>query len=981
MNIFKNKPANSIALGYFIISCLYILFSDKFLLYLYKGDTSNVLLNEIQSYKGLGFVLITAIVLFLVLKNRDISIKNQILKLSEFEKKHKNLFNNMSHGIVYVNPEGIVLDINQSCLDILGVTKDQMMGKSIYSPNWKPVHEDYTLVQLDEHPTKLAVKLNKPVRNRVIGVFSSKKDDYIWLRVNSIPEFLEGETAPFRVFITIDDITQLYKSKEGLIRSNNALESALKKVGLSEFLLNEASKMAKIGAYEFYVENEHLFFTDQVYDIFELPKGDFLNIDDVRKVLSTASNNKLKIATENTMKDGTPFDVELQLNTKSDKKVWVRVMAQAIFDKNKLIIGRRGVIQDISALKEFELELKKSLNVSQQNEFLFRQASNLSRLGAYENYADLGKMIWSDQMFEILGLKKGRIPEPEEMYECYTEDSLVKLKEATLAMETKGTPYDLEFELNNFKDEQIWIRAIAEPLFDDDKKIIGRRGVIQDISESKKVQIELELSKKNIEATLERVEKSEYSLREAGYLAKIGSWEHDAFSNKVWWSDVIYGIYGISVEDEVPDLETIVNIFDEDSKNQLIEATKECINQGKPYDLELSLTNLKGEKVWVRNMGKPIYNSRNEFIGRRGMLQDITDQKNRTTQIEKAEELYRMLADHTHDLICLHNLDTSFSYLTPSVFDLLGLSQEELLGKKVGDLIHEEDFLILEDALENKILKGKMVEALTYRIRHKSGEYLWFESVAGPVFKEGKIVSFVTSSRNITQWMKANKEIQEYQESLQNLTTEILLIEENQKKQIAANIHDHLSQSLVISKMKIAEMMKRGNFKEIESDLNFIKSHISDAIDNSRKITYELSPPVLYQLGLIDTLYWFSGELEESYGLEVEFDSNISSIKLTDAQSILVFRCIQEIVTNTIKYASATKICIKVSKTEKGLEISVLDNGIGFDIKTLNKRSMSSTGFGLFAVRERIQNLRGEFKIDSEINKGTQVNFFIPLKQ
>ena len=142
MNIFKNKPSNSIALGYFIISCLYILFSDKFLLYLHKGDTSNVILNEIQSYKGLGFVLITAIVLFVVLKNRDIRIKNQILKLSEFEKKHKNLFNNMSHGIVYANPEGIVLDINQSCLDILGVTKDQMMGKLIYSPNWKPVHED-----------------------------------------------------------------------------------------------------------------------------------------------------------------------------------------------------------------------------------------------------------------------------------------------------------------------------------------------------------------------------------------------------------------------------------------------------------------------------------------------------------------------------------------------------------------------------------------------------------------------------------------------------------------------------------------------------------------------------------------------------------------------------------------------------------------------------------------------------------------------
>lgn len=980
MKIFKNNTSVSIVIWYFVLSCLYIVFSDKLLLYLFRGDTNNTFLHDIQSFKGIGFVLIIAIALLTALNRRDNKINRQIQNLSELHKKHANLFGNMSHGILYVNLEGEILDINQACLDILGVTKDQMMGKSIYSPHWKPVHEDFSPLQSDEHPTKQAVKSKKPVRNRVIGVFNQKDNDYRWLRVNSIPEFMNGETEPYSVFITIDDISLLKKSKEYLTETNKSLEKALKKVGLSEFLLNEASKMAKIGAYEYYVENDHLFFTDQVYNIFELPKGDSLNVDQVRKILSRASNNTLKIAAEKTMKDGTPFDVELQLNTKGDKKVWVRVMAQAIFDKNKLIIGRRGVIQDISALKEFELELKISLNVSQQNEFLFRQASNLSRLGAYENYADLGKMIWSDQMFEILGLKKGRIPEPEEMYECYTEDSLVKLKEATLAMEAKGTPYDLEFELNNFKDEQIWIRAIAEPLFDDDKKIIGRRGVIQDISESKKVQIELELSKKNIEATLERVEKSEYSLREAGYLAKIGSWEHDAFSNKVWWSDVIYGIYGISVEDEVPDLETIVNIFDEDSKNQLIEAIKECINQGKPHDLELSLTNLKGEKVWVRNMGKPIYNSRNEFIGRRGMLQDITDQKNRTTQIEKAEELYRMLADHTHDLICLHNLDTSFSYLTPSVIELLGVSQEELLGKKAGDLIHEEDFPILEDALENKILKGKMVEALTYRIRHKSGEYLWFESLAGPVFKEGKIVSFVTSSRNITQWMKANKEIEEYQESLQKLTTEILLIEENQKKEIAANIHDHLSQSLVISKMKITEMQKRPELDHLEDELNFVKTHISDAIDNSRKITYELSPPVLYQLGLIDTLYWFAGELEESYGMEVDFHSNVANLTLTDAQSILVFRCIQEVVTNTVKYAKASKIILEVNKNEKALIIDIYDNGIGFDTSTLSKRSKSSSGFGLFAVRERIQNLKGKFSVESEIDKGTSVNFFIPLK-
>ena len=705
MKLFNSKSANSIAFGYFLISSLYIVFSDKFLLFLFKGDTSNPLLNEIQSYKGLGFVLITAIVLFIVLKKRDLKIKSQLENLLKNKKNYKHLFDNMSHGVIYVNPDGIVESINQSCLDILGVTEDQMVEKSIYTPNWKPIHEDFSPLQSDEHPTKQAVKYRKPVRNKIIGVFSVKNNDYIWLRVNSIPEFLEGREEPFRVCITIDDITQLKKSKERLEESNSALEKVLKKVALSNFLLKEASKMAKIGAYEFYVEDNNLFFTDQVYEIFELPLGDLPPIDTIREILTSSSNDELKIAVEKTMKEGSPFDLELELKTKSDKKVWTRVMAQPILDQNNSIIGRRGVIQD------------------------------------------------------------------------------------------------------------------------------------------------------------------------------------------------------------------------------------------------------------------------------------ITLQKKRTDQIRKVEEMYRLLADHTYDLICLHDLDTSFTYLTPSVKVLLGYEQSELLHTKVIDLIHEEDLTVLENAFENKILKGKKVDALTYRIRHKSGHYIWFESLAGPVFKDSKVTSFVTSSRDITEWMKANQEIEDYQSSLQNLTSEISLVEENHRKQIAANIHDHLSQSLVISKMRISEMQKRPNIEDIQPDLDFINNRISEALNNSRKITYELSPPVLYQLGIVDALYWFAGEIEESYGLQVTLNSNISSLQLSDSKSILIFRCIQEVVTNTVKYAKATTINIDFNKNEEVLLIDISDNGIGFDTSTLHKTNMSSSGFGLFAVRERIRNLKGEFNIDSEINIGTVVNFSIHLDE
>ena len=227
--------------------------------------------------------------------------------------------------------------------------------------------------------------------------------------------------------------------------------------------------------------------------------------------------------------------------------------------------------------------------------------------------------------------------------------------------------------------------------------------------------------------------------------------------------------------------------------------------------------------------------------------------------------------------------------------------------------------------------------------------------------------------------MSAKKEIEEYQSSLQKLTSEISMIEEKQKKEIAANIHDHLSQSLVISKMRISDLEKKPELNSIYKDLDFIKSHISNALENSRKITYELSPPVLYQLGIVDALDWYAEETENKYDIKFQFNSNVDTVKLSDVKSILIFRCVQEAVTNTIKYAEATSITLKLTKDKKAVDILITDNGKGFDTAVLNAGGNSSSGFGLFAVKERIRSMNGLLTITSEIKIGTKIKIYVPL--
>jgi PAS domain S-box-containing protein len=485
-----------------------------------------------------------------------------------------------------------------------------------------------------------------------------------------------------------------------------------------------------------------------------------------------------------------------------------------------------------------------------------------------------------------------------------------------------------------------------------------------------------QLIKDNID---ELVEENEYSLKEAGRMAKIGYYRYNSQTNSIIWSEAVHEIYGTDPKEGVPSIDIILNCFDEKSKKQLIESIVDLSDNGVSFDIELQMINLKNEKRWIRNIAEPIYNDKNKIVGRRGVSQDITEQKLIRSEIEKAEEMYRLLADHSNDLISLHEPDSTFKYISPSMENLLGYDQSEFIGKRVFSLVYKEDLKSLKKAIKNKVFTGKVVDAYTFRVRHKEGHIIWLEFLTSPIYKNKKINYFVTSARDVTQSMFAKQKIQEYQISLQKLTTEISLIEEKQKKEIASNIHDHLSQSLVISKMRINELKKNPQLKIIDDDLKFIDSHISEALKNSRKITYELSPPVLYQLGIVDALSWLLEHMEDTHKIKCRLDSNVTNIKLNDVKSILLYRSIQEVITNVIKYANASLITLDLTRNTLGIDIIVTDNGVGFDTSVLHNNLQSGSGFGLFTVRERIRNIRGKYTITSKINTGTTVKFFIPL--
>jgi PAS domain S-box-containing protein len=127
--------------------------------------------------------------------------------LRESEKKYRTLFETMIQGVVYQSADGQITSANLTAEQILGVTLEQMQGRTSTDPRWKAIHEDGNEFSGETHPAMIALRTGKEVRNTVMGVFHSEKEAYVWINVNAVPQFKVGSKTPYQVYTTFEDIT------------------------------------------------------------------------------------------------------------------------------------------------------------------------------------------------------------------------------------------------------------------------------------------------------------------------------------------------------------------------------------------------------------------------------------------------------------------------------------------------------------------------------------------------------------------------------------------------------------------------------------------------------------------------------------------------------------------------------------------------------------------------------------------------------
>jgi signal transduction histidine kinase len=281
-------------------------------------------------------------------------------------------------------------------------------------------------------------------------------------------------------------------------------------------------------------------------------------------------------------------------------------------------------------------------------------------------------------------------------------------------------------------------------------------------------------------------------------------------------------------------------------------------------------------------------------------------------------------------------------------------------------------------AYVQRLVADTLSSGRTMEIETKCGDRVFsvsFVSIAGSNYVN-------VYGRDITEHRKAKQRLLDDQAKLKSLASQLTLAEEHERRRLATELHDRISQALVISKIKLDALRKSGRSRKLDKALEDVCNCIGQTIQDTRTLTFDLSSPVLYELGFETAVSeWLTDQVQKKHGITVEFEDDGEDKPLDDDVRILLFRDVRELLTNVVKHAGAHKVKVSIRKLDNHICVTVEDDGVGFDPAEVTSGAAKRGEFGLFSIRERLEDLGGHLQIDSAPGQGCKVTMTAPLKR
>ena len=368
-------------------------------------------------------------------------------------------------------------------------------------------------------------------------------------------------------------------------------------------------------------------------------------------------------------------------------------------------------------------------------------------------------------------------------------------------------------------------------------------------------------------------------------------------------------------------------------------------------------------------------------------VESLQQEMNKRQRIEEAlrrsETKYRTVADNTYNWEWWRDADGNFVYSSPSCLRLTGHAPGEFLADPdlLLRIIHPEDrplFSRHQTEVEENMTLGE----IEFRVLWPDGSIRWLAHACQPVFDErGRSLGRRGSNRDITERKRAEESLRESEQKLRALSSQILTAQETERRRIARELHDEMGGALAVLKLRTSRVERSlpEDRAELKEELRRNLAYIDEMIENARRLSRDLSPSILEDIGLTPALRWLVDSFVKNYQIPVALDIvDLDSLFPRDSQ-ILIYRVFQEALANIGKHARAARVSAEVRREGRTVSFVIEDDGRGFDLRSARAREDPEKGLGLATMDERARMLGGSLEIESAVGKGTRVTLFIPL--
>jgi len=357
---------------------------------------------------------------------------------------------------------------------------------------------------------------------------------------------------------------------------------------------------------------------------------------------------------------------------------------------------------------------------------------------------------------------------------------------------------------------------------------------------------------------------------------------------------------------------------------------------------------------------------------------DITERK-------KAEDELRLYSEITVNMsegvYAIRASDSIIVYTNPKFEQMFRYGPGELIGKHVSvinaptEKSPQETSKEIIDVLNKKgVWHGEILNI------KKDGTPFWcYAGVSTFEHTEHQKV-WVTMHTDITERKKAEERLLEHQSKLKAMASEMLLTEERERQRLAVGLHDEVCQKLVLTKLALESSLNLVSDSKVLASLRIVCEGIGETIEQADSLTFELSNPVLHQLGFVIALEkYLTEEIRQKYGIEYELEGDEQLSTFPDEIKNCLFRVTRELLTNVVKHAQARKVKVSARESQGQIYVRVQDDGVGFEESQAGSKVSQTARFGLFSIREQLEYLGGHLEIESEPGRGTKATVTVPL--